>query len=165
MAIADCPTCTGAGWNVDGAEGLHWYEENGYLRRVRTVDAGELLVHTGKPFPESTGFKRCWCNGQLMQLMREHGRPMYWMDEVTDTLRPMMDKLLRHDALAPSELDLAKEYVAQWVEGTAVHAERLGVQYERLSADQWLTPLAAALDAEDIMAVVHNLLDYALDPI
>lgn len=108
---------------------------------------------------------RCWCNGRLMQLMREAGRPMYWKDEQDGALEPIIRKLLHIEAMTDGELDLAKEYVAQWVEGTAVHAEALGVQYDRLPADQWLIPLAAATDPGDILKVLHSLMDYGLDPI
>jgi len=164
MSIFQCPTCGGYGWIPQGCRDVGWYETNGHLRRVMT-NVGELLAPTDKPLPDTASFQRCWCNGELWSLSEKLGRPLYWRDEQSGHLRAAVEKLLHHESLAPSELDLLRGYVAQWVLGI----QRLGhmklPDYQDTPREAWLEPLASAQDAGGIMQVVMTLVEYGLDPL
>ena len=164
MSIQGCPSCGGEGWipELEGTRPLSYYQKQGLLERYM-APIGEMIRWTGKGRVFQAGFKKCWCNHELIHLARHAHRALYWRDEQSGQMKAVASKFLCHRLLSHSELDTMKAYVAQWILGTEIMAEDVGAE-GGVPREEWLPPLAGASNREEMEKVIFDLLDWGIDP-
>ena len=164
MSIEGCPTCGGEGWIPgEGTLPLSRYEKEGLLERYM-APIGEMIRWTGKGRVVQAGFKKCWCNHQLIHLATRGHRALYWRDEQSGVLAAVVEKFLHHRLLSTSEIDTMKAYVAQWILAIGMLAEDRGVQ-GGVPKEEWLPALAPISTREELEKVIFHLLDWGMDPL
>lgn len=102
------------------------------------------------------------CDFHMPRDYGEFGAPLYWRDDITGVMADAIDTLVALDEppITAAQFVLLQEYIVHWINAPGW---MWGIDWP--SRAEFCQRIEQATTRDDLRAVLHDLIEYGIDPI